>query len=75
MNIPGNNHSMLSEQDIMHLHQRFHELSNCNRPIFNKQSKKYIQVITLDQLKDITIELGYNPTTEELNDIAGEMTS
>ena len=73
MNIPGNNHSILSEQDIMHLHQRFHELSNCNRPIFNKQSKKYIQVITLDQLKDITIELGYNPTTEELNDIAGEM--
>ena len=27
----------------------------------------------MNQLKDITIELGYNPTTEELNDIAGEM--
>ena len=76
MNIPGSNHSYITEEDIMHLHERFHELAKTNPKILDKSyhvTKKYFSFITLEQLKDITIELGYNPSVEELNDVAGEM--
>jgi len=60
MNIIGNNAELLSDEIICFLKHRYDELKNND----NK--------ITINDLKIISKDFGYNPTIEELHDIAGE---
>jgi len=60
MNIIGNNVELLSDEIICFLKHRYDELKNNNNNI------------TINDLKIISKDFGYNPTIEELHDIAGE---
>jgi len=60
MNIIGNNAELLSDEIVCFLKHRYDTLKNDD----NK--------ITINDLKIISKDFGYNPTIEELHDIAGE---